>query len=355
MIVYAVSVYRLLYVEFFDTFLNCGFFFKFQPPKANQAGGKDIRKFFTSISPKGAPTDSASASHGLKESNGHGKKKALVISDSDEDDGPFLAEKGKTQKPSQETEKKVVPAVAQKKKPRMVISDSDDEEDPFIKPKKEVTSSKPVSVKQETRTKLKKTQETPLKAVDIKSVFGDSPIQRSKDLPDKRKRKLEEHAEPDFNETLRQLDEEQTSKKLKVSGPSSAEKSTVVVKKEKVTPEKKSPRESKVKTPEKSPKDSAKLKEARTKTPEKDSRDLAKLKEKSKPEKLREDKIKKEPSVIFESPAKEQDLSIMEATPPPFDPLEKRKQKAENYRKFLASHKEGAKNPGCKEVPQVIN
>ena len=47
------------------------------------------------------------------------------------------------------------------------------------------------------------------------------------------------------------------------------------------------------------------------------------------------------------------DDSIMES--PSFDPLEKRKQQAENYCKFLSSHKEGAKNPGRKPVANQVN
>lgn len=66
-------------------------------------------------------------------------------------------------------------------------------------------------------------------------------------------------------------------------------------------------------------------------------------------------KFKSEPLTVTETPQKtiSNDDSIMES--PSYDPLEKRKQQAENYRKFLSSHKEGAKNPGSKPVPEVMN
>lgn len=67
----------------------------------------------------------------------------------------------------------------------MTDPDSDDDS-PFIAPKKTQPSAK---VKKE---------EPPLKPVDIASVFGTSPIQRSKELNDKKKRKLEDQNEDDF-------------------------------------------------------------------------------------------------------------------------------------------------------------
>ena len=63
-------------------------------------------------------------------------------------------------------------------------------------------------------------------------------------------------------------------------------------------------------------------------------------------------KVKSEPIEIDVSPQKEDNSPVAVASPA-FDPLEKRKQRAENYKRFIASHKEGAKNPGCKEVPEV--
>jgi replication factor C subunit 1 len=71
-------------------------------------------------------------------------------------------------------------------------------------------------------------------------------------------------------------------------------------------------------------------------------------------------KMKAETKIVKETPKKKSSKDDDDDDPdvidsPAFDALEKRKEKAENYRKFLASRRDGgAKNPGSKPVPEVI-
>jgi len=273
-------------------------FFQWCSLKPPKTAGKDIRSFFTSISSKTAPKtevaeDKKDSESGLK------KKKVRAIIDSDSDEEANFSS-------SRSTSKKI-----KEEKAKTPI-------------KKEGKATKPLS---------------PLKPVDIKSVFGDAPIYRSKDAPEKRKRKVEEHEDEAFAAALQQADESVANKKNKskekepvrkkikeeVQDKEPETKTSVKTEKEKTSPSK----------PEKTKKSSGKsdLVEIKSKTPTK------KIKTKS-------------TDIIFESPPKKEE-SASTAESPSVDPLEKRKQKSENYRKFLANRNEGAKNPGSKPVPEV--
>ena len=150
-------------------------------------------------------------------------------------------------------------------------------------------------------------------------------------MSESRKRKVEEeHEDGDFSATLRQLDEATVVKKSKVS-----ESQTKVVEK------KKTPIKEEIKHDVKE-----------KKSPEKVQQKEKLVGLKTKLETPRKKLKMESPKIIFESPKKEE-VASHSADSPSVDPLEKRKQKAENYRRFLAHRQEGAKNPGCKPVPEV--
>lgn len=268
----------------------------------------------------------------------------------------------------------------------MVLAESSDSDSdgPFMSPKATKKAKKEESPKKgatSSATKLKtkvSIPETPLRPIDIGSVFGDKPIQRSKDNPEKRKRTvIEDHSDEDFKATLKQLDEAPVPKKTKV-----VEKSP---KKEKPSPAKEEKSRTSSRTPTKtnktSLKDSPKKVVEVKKEPVSDKKKTVDLvsPEKVTPKKEKSDakqnggkkekdldsnsnkttpksskKIKAELTIVKETPTKGAHLddSVMES--PSYDPLEKRRQQAENYKRFIATHKEGAKNPGCKPVPEVI-
>ena len=335
-----------------------------QPPKSPKTAAVkgDIRNFFTSIAPKSSKSP-GSASNVKDEDAGKRKKKAMVLVDStdSESEGPII-------KPPSSKKTKV--------------------ED---KPKKEVVAS---ATKLRTSSKI---PETPLQPVDIGSVFGNKPIQRSKEIPEKRKRTvIEDHSDDDFEATLQQLDEAPVTKKSKV-----VEKSTNLkgkpdspIKKEKIkspakeekskssaspppTKEKKTSKASaqvevkresdkkrKPSDPSITPKKSTPTKDAKH-SEEKDKRVKTEHKEldsnsnKTSSTPKSNKKMKTETTIVKETPQKksskddDDDPDVIDS--PAFDALEKRKEKAENYRKFLASRRDGgAKNPGSKPVPEVI-
>lgn len=294
----------------------------------------------------------------------------------------------------------------------MVLADSSDSDSdgPFVSSKK---SKKEDIVKIEkpadsVATKLRKSKtsipETPLKPVDIGAVFGDKPIHRSKDGPEKRKRPVvEDHSDEEFKATLKQLDDEAeapVTKKTKVlktkkeetdkspakkdktkspvkdktkspvketnsksissspvkeknakSTTSSSSKHEKQISDKKKSTEEKSPAKS---SPKKSKLDSSKHDEVKPKKSSRDDhKELDSNSNKTSPKASKKIKTNGTP-IVIETPKKtsaSNDDSIIES--PSFDPLEKRKQQAANYRKFLSSHKEGAKNPGCKPVPEV--
>ena len=285
----------------------------------------------------------------------------------------------------------------------MVLVDSTDSDSdgPFLpsatskKSKKEEPPVKKESSAATTKLKTKTViSDTPLRPVDIGSVFGDKPIHRSKDVPEKRKRTVvEDHSDEDFESTLKQLDEAPVNKKSKVleektNKKDKSSKSPVKTEKRKspAKPEKtNSPVEQKkTRASSRSPTKKPSYKESSPEEEEKPSSEKKKVTEVKSPRKTKPDvkvkeekpsknghkeldsnsnkttpkssskKFKGEPMTVSETPKKTtNDDSVMES--PSFDPLEKRKQQAENYRKFLSSHKEGAKNPGSKPVPQVNN
>lgn len=324
-----------------------------QPPK-NQPG-KDIRSFFTSITSKTSPSSSSKGS--IKEEDGKRKKKPTVIESDSDSDGPFIGVK-KTKKEEEQAS----------------------------------TKNNNGSASKTSKLSLKKKEpEAPLKPVDIKDVFGSSPIRRSKDVPEKRKRTAEEHDDEDFNATLKQLDE--APKKKSKTIETDKEKASLEEKVKIVSPEKSPvrgkppPAEVRVKqdkaadTSRKSPIKNAKSTaqeekpvERRT-SPRKNGQQSEATKRVVKQEMSPEDKpvkVKKEPAeskattpskgkaskkevtkVIFESPVKKETHGDSAPSSPAFDPLEKRRQQAENYRKFLSSHNTGAKNPGSKPIPEV--
>lgn len=308
--------------------------------------------------------------------------------------------------------------VGKRKKKALVLVDSTDSESdgPFVssaaskKPKKEEPPAKKESSTASSKLKTKPSKtlvpETPLRPVDIGSVFGDKPIHRSKDpIPEKRKRTVvEDHSDDDFEATLKQLDQAPVTKRSKIlaeekanhkskshkspakseKSPSKAEKSKSPAKAEKSqspvvqrqtrsssrSPQKKPPHKESGRTEVKKEPTSPKKKSAEVTSPKKTKPDEKIKEEKAsknvtkeldsnsnkKTPKSSNKKFKGEPMTVTETPKKassSNDDSVMES--PSFDPLEKRKQQAENYRKFLSSHKEGAKNPGSKPVPEVIN
>ena len=298
------------------------------------------------------------------EDGGKRKKKAMVLVDStdSESDGPFVKATPSKKKKVEETPKK-----------------------------KEVVASAKKS--NNAKTKI---PETPLQPVDISSVFGNKPIQRSKDIPEKRKRTvIEDHSDEDFEATLQQLDEAPVTKKSKVIEKSTSKgKLDSPVKKERIikSPAKEEKSKSSASPPYingkasskesarvevkrepssdkkrkaavSSPKKSSPIKDAKP-SEEKDKRSRAEHKEldsnsnkTSSPSKSNK-KIKTEPAIVKETPKKkaskdDDDPDVIDS--PAYDALEKRKEKAENYRKFLASRRDGgAKNPGSKPVPVVI-
>lgn len=300
--------------------------FYLQPPKSpkniqpSKAG--DIRSFFSS---KPASTSAKSS----KDADTIGKpkgKRVMLISDSDDSDsGPFESSKASSKKAK--VEEKVVPKVEAKAK---------------IPPK----VLKPVE--------------------DLKSVFGSQPIKKSNEPV---KRKLQEaedvHSDDDFQAALAQAEKLPVHKKSKVkeerhksptkspdkNGNTSAKPLTTVDLTEN-SPKKKSADKT---SPMKKEKESVvKLeKQSQSKVSE-DSKSTAgkNIKEASAGTSKKTKKVLS--TMTIDSPDKSKSIKTEEAESPSFDPLEKRKQRAENYRKFLAGgHKEGAKNPGSKVVPKV--
>lgn len=307
----------------------------------------------------------------------------MVIDDSDSDES-FMSSKKKAKKasPKKGSPKKASPKKASPKKVTM-----NEQPAPFTK------------IKTEKKADFK---ETPLKPVDISAVFGSSPIKRSKDGSEKRKRSAA--ASDEETKTLTKSPEAVPTKKTKVTesprkekpntpSPSKeSEKNNVVrrsprkqvtetVKKEEkrswssknkikyadetddedivlATPKQPSKTKSKVtraKQVIESDEDEdvvpATPKQSPMKPVKKEAEKLSKKVESPK-KKTPVNKVKEEPMEVEETPKKQ--VGSPEATASPsIDPLEKRKQHAESYRRFLATHKEGAKNPGCKPVPEV--
>ncbi|XP_057372530.1 replication factor C subunit 1-like [Daphnia carinata] len=341
-------------------------------PKTAQVKG-DIRNFFTSISSKTSTSKSpGSAPASKEEDGGKRKKKAMVLVDSTDSESEV---------PSRSS--------ASTKKPKL------DE-----KPKKESVA---IATKSKTKTSI---PETPLQPVDISSVFGNKPIKR--DIPEKRKRTvIEDHDDEDFEATLQQLDEAPLTKKSKVleknksvspatkekakspakeeksKSPAKEEKSKSLAKEEKNKPSaslpsrngEKSLKEStriemkketvsdkKRKTsdeatiPKKNtPTKDTKQSEGSDKRSKKELQELDSNSNKASPPKSNK-KIKPEPTVVKETPKKrtasqDDDPDVIDS--PAFDAIEKRKEKAENYKRFLASRRDGgAKNPGSKSIPE---
>ncbi|KAI9560967.1 hypothetical protein GHT06_011923 [Daphnia sinensis] len=332
------------------------------PPKSPKTASVkgDIRNFFTSISSKTSTSKSpGSAPASKEEDGGKRKKKAMVLVDSTDSE---------SEAPSRSS--------APTKKSKL------DE-----KPKKE---SVPSATKSKTKTSI---PETPLQPVDISSVFGSKPIKR--DIPEKRKRTvIEDHDDEDFEATLQQLDEapltkkskvleknkpDSPSKKEKAKSPTKEEKSKSPAKEEKSKPSasppsrngKKSSKEVETKketvldkkrktpdetaTPKKNtPTKEAKQSEGRDKKSKKELQEIDSNSNKTPPKSNK--KIKPEPTVVKETPKKrtasqDDDPDVIDS--PAFDAIEKRKEKAENYKRFLASRRDGgAKNPGSKPIPE---
>ncbi|EFX80623.1 hypothetical protein DAPPUDRAFT_318220 [Daphnia pulex] len=209
-----------------------------------------------------------------------------------------------------------------------------------------------------------KTPETPLQPVDIGSVFGNKPIQRSKEIPEKRKRTvIEDHSDEDFEATLQQLDEAPVTKKSKVVEKSTSKKGKTD------SPTKKEKMKSPAKEEKSKPALHLKMRKHLQKSQpgwneEKDKRIKSQLKEldsnsnKTSSTPKSNKKMKAETTIVKETPKKKSSKDDDDDDPdvidsPAFDALEKRKEKAENYRKFLASRRDGgAKNPGSKPVPE---
>ena len=237
------------------------------------------------------------------------------------------------------------------------ISDSDDSDGGPFESKAKVAGKKPKVeekivpvVKVEAKAKV-------LKPVDdLKSVFGSQPIKKSNE-PQKRKLPEDVHSDEDFQAALAQADALPLSKKSKVKSPVKEEK-----KKSHVSPDRNGNKPLKtVDLTENSPK---------KKSPKRDDKSSFIKKEKVSPiqeakttpkKKVKEEPVSKKTNkkaplstMTIDSPDKSKTIKTEEAQSPSIDPLEKRKQRAENYRKFLAGgHKEGAKNPGSKTVPNV--
>ena len=278
------------------------FLFFIQPPKN---AGKDIRSFFTSISSK-TPAKTEAAGEKKDSDSGSKKKKVRPIIDSDSDeDGPHTTSKPGSKKVKEENQ-----------------NSSARKRDKLVKPA------------------------SPLKPVDIKSVFGSAPIHRSKEAPEKRKRKTEEHEDEAFSEALQQADELLENRNSKPKENKSKEKEPVRKKiKEEVQSKELEVKESvQIKKEKESPSKSEQPKKSSSKS------NLVEIKSKTPTKKIKT----KSTDIIFESPPKKEEEEASTAESPSVDPLEKRKQKSENYRKFLAHRKEGPKNPGCKPVPEVF-
>ncbi|XP_046647655.1 protein PXR1-like [Daphnia pulicaria] len=120
-----------------------------------------------------------------------------------------------------------------RKKKAMVLVDSTDSDSKgsIMKPaflKKTKVEDIPKKETVVSASKLKKNAETPeipLQPVDIGSVFGNKPIQRSKEIPEKRKiTVIEDHSDEDFEATLQQLAEAPVTKKSKVVEKSTSKK-----------------------------------------------------------------------------------------------------------------------------------
>jgi hypothetical protein len=138
---------------------------------------------------------------------------------------------------------------------------------------------------------------------------------------------------------------------------SSKETKRVEIKKEPVSDKKR-----KVLDETPSPKKSTPIKDvkqskARAKRSKKELEELDTNSNKASPPKSNK-KVKPEPTVVKETPKKrtasqDDDPDVIDS--PAFDAIEKRKEKAENYKRFLASRRDGgAKNPGSKPIPEVI-
>ena len=354
-----------------------------QPPKNATGSGKDIRSFFTSISPKGtAPSSGATGSS--KDEDLKKKKKPTVIESDSDSDGPFI------------------------KKPKK-------------EPATKSSSTSATSSKTSRLASKKKEVETPLKPVDIKDVFGSNPIHRSKEVPEKRKRPVvEDHEDDDFTATLNQLDGAPLKKSKTVEKPSKNGKSPVKKEPVKIVSPETSPEISKsskenektlkkngkspskdlnkaimmeVDSPKKNGKRAEDIKQERRTSPRKSAPSQASsttpvkkeapkapapkkeapkapTPKKEAPKAPTPKKVVVEPKktptkkgktgkrvaseMTIESPVKKEEADMdTSITSPSFDPLDKRKQKAENYRKFLAHQNQGAKNPGSKVVPEV--
>lgn len=263
------------------------------------------------------------------------------------------------------------------------------------KPKKESAAT--------TKPKMKTSiPETPLQPVDISSVFGSKPIKR--EVPEKRKRTvIEDHDDEDFEATLQQLDEAPLTKKSKVlekststkrkpdspakkektkspvkegkskspakeeknkpsasppsrNGKKSSKESTrVEMKKETVSDKKRKTRDEAATPKKNTPTKDVKQSEGRDKRSKKELEEFDSNSNETSPPKSNK-KIKPEPTVVKETPKKrsasqDDDPDVIDS--PAFDAIEKRKEKAENYKRFLASRRDGgAKNPGSKPIPE---
>nr|CAG4641095.1 EOG090X0AVC [Eulimnadia texana] len=267
------------------------------------ASGSDIRKFFTAVTPKSAKKDENNDEEAFEKPK---KKKAMVIeSDSDEDVAP--------------SKKKVKTEKVDKKSPQ--------------KTKKEEEKA-----------------ETKLKKADAKSVFGDAPISRSKAAKKSATSSGGNvHDDSDFTAALKQLDSPPANKKAKTEDKASKGKSKKQeVKKEPVADE--VHEDDKFLSALEQVEETAPSKLTKLKTPDnkKNGKSDSKAKSPAKAEKEVHEKPSKSHAKVTKKETKEEEAD----TSVSHDPAEKRKQQASNYAKFLQSHRQGAKNPGSKTVPE---
>ncbi|XP_038051996.1 replication factor C subunit 1-like isoform X1 [Patiria miniata] len=189
---------------------------------------KDIRSFFGVTTSKSKSNQISKSSSGKRQPNGTGGKRKRQLEDEDDD----FTDSGKSRKGTGSKPAKI--------KKSAVIYDSDSDEEPTSskgKGKTGSSSSKAASSKQS--KKLLSPSPPKQKVITVSDFFGSSPVQRSaKKVPAKKqeldieitpkkpKLTVEQHDDPDFQETLELLDKDHKTptKKLRTEDIKSAEK-----------------------------------------------------------------------------------------------------------------------------------